>query len=71
MSDGTFCRSSEKQYTFANLLQDEKADPPILVTEFGMVTDVKPLQPKKEASPILVTEFGMVTDVKPVQQEKV
>ena len=43
-----------------------KANPPILVTEFGMVIDVKPLQPEKANLPILVTEFGIVTDVKPL-----
>ena len=43
----------------------------MLVTEFGMVTDVKPLQPRKAPSPILVTEFGMVADVKPLQPLKV
>ena len=43
----------------------------MFVTEFGMVTDVKPLQYSKAQFPILVTEFGMVTDVKPVQPEKV
>ena len=55
--------------TDVKLLQPEKAQPPILVTEFGMVTDVKPLQPEKASHPILVTEFGMVTDVKPLQPE--
>ena len=40
---------------------------PILVTEFGIVTDVKPLHSEKAKSPILVTEFGIVTDVKPLQ----
>ena len=47
-----------------------KAYSPILVTEFGIVTDVKPLQPEKAQSPILVTEFGIVTDVKPMQSLK-
>ena len=51
-------------------LQPEKAPPPILVTEFGIVTDVKPLQPEKALFPILVTEFGIVTDVKPKQLAK-
>ena len=48
-------------------LQPLKADPPILVTEFGIVTDVKPLQSRKAYSPILVTEFPMVTDFKLLQ----
>ena len=38
----------------------------MLVTEFGIITDVKPVHPEKAALPILVTEFGIVTDVKPV-----
>ena len=43
---------------------------PIVVTEFGMVIDVKPIHPLKAQPPILVTEFGMVIDVKPEQFEK-
>ena len=42
----------------------------MLVTELGMVTDVKPEQPLKALSPMLVTELGIVTDVKPVQPVK-
>ena len=37
----------------------------MLVTEFGIVTDVKPEQPEKALLPMLVTEFGIVTDIKP------
>ena len=44
-----------------------KAASPILVTEFGIVIDVKLLQPEKALSPILVTEFGIVIDVKLLQ----
>ena len=47
-----------------------KAQSPILVTEFGMVIDVKPLHLAKAPSPILVTEFGIVTDVKPLHLAK-
>ena len=47
-----------------------KAFSPILVTEFGISTDVKLLQNWKAPSPILVTEFPMVTDVKPPQRSK-
>ncbi len=39
----------------------------MLVTEFGIVTDVNPLQPKKTDCPMLVTEFGIVTDINPLQ----
>ena len=43
---------------------------PILVTEFGIVIDVKLLQSLKALSPILVTELGIVIDVKLLQPEK-
>ena len=39
----------------------------MLVTELGMVTEVKPVQYWKALLPMLVTELGMVTEVKPVQ----
>ena len=37
----------------------------MLVTEFGIVTDVNPLQSEKVPFPMLVTELGIVTDVNP------
>ena len=46
-------------------LQIEKAQPPILVTELGIVTEVRPLHPEKAQYPILVTEcfeFSKVID---------
>ena len=51
-------------------MQYWKAFFPILITEFGIVTDVRLLQLEKIPSPILVTEFGIETDVKPMQPEK-
>ncbi len=39
----------------------------MLVTEFGIVTDVNPEQLVKTPLAIHFTEFGMVTDVKPEQ----
>ena len=39
----------------------------MLVTEFGMVTLVRPEQPENAESPMLVTEFGIVTLVRPEQ----
>ena len=39
----------------------------MLVTELGMVMEVRPLQPSKAKSPMLVTELGMVTEVRPLQ----
>ena len=40
------------------------------MTEFPIVTDVKPEQSSKAKLPILVTEFGIITDVKPEQFSK-
>ena len=45
-------------------MQPENADFPIRITEFEMVTFVKPLHPENAYSPILATEFGIVTLVK-------
>ena len=42
----------------------------MLVTEFGMVTEVRPLQLRKAYSPMLVTELPMVTEVRPLQPLK-
>ena len=42
----------------------------MLVTELGMVTEVRPEQPEKALLPMLVTELGMVTEVRPEQPEK-
>ena len=42
----------------------------MLVTEFGISTDVKEEQPAKANSRILVTESGMSTDVKEEQRRK-
>ena len=41
-------------------------DSPILSDE-GMVIEVKPLQPEKQYSPNDVTDEGMVIEVKPLQ----
>ena len=40
-------------------LQPEKAEPPMEVTELGMVTEARPLQPKKAELPMEVTELGI------------
>ena len=42
----------------------------MLVTEAGIVTDVRPLQPENAWTPMFVTESGIVTDVRPLQLEK-
>ena len=56
--------------TLASPVQPSKAFPEILVTELGMVTEVRPVQSLKAPSPILVTNLGMVSEVKPVQPSK-
>jgi hypothetical protein len=43
----------------------------MLVTPFGIVTDIKEVQPLKALIPMLVTLFGIVTDVKEVLPLKV
>ena len=48
-------------------IQAEKVYSPILITELGIVIDVKLLQPLKAEFPIIVTELGIVIDVKPLQ----
>ena len=50
-------------------LQPKNAESPIIVTELGIVIDVKPLQFLNAALPIEVTELGIVIDVKPLQPE--
>ena len=44
---------------------------PILVTELGIVTEVRPVQPLKAYCPILVTEFGIVIEERLEQSWKV
>ncbi len=39
----------------------------MLVTELGIVTEVRPLQRLKVHSPMLVTELGIVTEVRLLQ----
>ena len=51
-------------------LQPEKAPPPMLVTELGILMEVKELQPWKAWLPMLVTELGMLMEVKALQPEK-
>ena len=41
----------------------------MLVTESGIVTDVRPPHSLNAQNPMLVTEFGIVTDVRPLQPE--
>ena len=39
----------------------------MLVTELGIVTEVRPEQPENAHTPMLVTELGMVAEVRPEQ----
>ena len=41
----------------------------MLVTELGIVTEVRLLQPKNANSPILLTDSGMVTEVRLLHSE--
>ena len=52
------------------LLQPEKHPHPKLVTELGIVIEVKPVQPEKHPIPKLLTVLGIVIEVKPVQPKK-
>ena len=56
-----------KKLTFDKLVHDTNADEPIVVTEFGIVTEVRLVQLWNALVPILVTELGIVTEVRPVQ----
>ena len=51
-------------------MQPRKQKLPKLVTELGIVIEVKPVQKAKHSFPKLVTELGIVIEVKPVQPEK-
>ena len=46
-------------------MQPEQQEPRKLVTELGIVTEVKPVQPKKHLFPKLVTELGIVVFLQP------
>ena len=52
---------------FFNLSQPLNAFSPILVTELGIVTLVRPEQSRSAELPIVVTELGMITLVRPEQ----
>ena len=42
----------------------------MLVTDFGILIDVRELQPEKAELPMLVTEFGILMEVKELQPKK-
>ena len=46
-------------------MQPEKQDCPKLVTELGIVIEVKPVQTAKQEPPKLVTELGIVVFLQP------
>jgi hypothetical protein len=47
--------------------QPEKASFPMLVTLFGISTEVRPVQFWNAELPIVITLFGISTEVRPVQ----
>ena len=49
------------------IVHPSKAFSPMLVTELGMVTEVRSVHLKKAYSPMLVTELGMSIEVRPEQ----
>ena len=53
-----------KKLTFDKLVHDTNADEPIVVTEFGIVTEVRHVQLWNALVPILVTELGIITEVR-------
>ena len=50
-------------------MQSANASMPMLVTLFGMVTEVSPVQPDNAPSSMLVIPLGIVMDVSPVWLE--
>ena len=46
-----------------SFVHEMNAPSPIVVTELGIVTEVRPEQPEKTLFPILVTELGIVIEV--------
>lgn len=55
--------------TVVRLLQSWNALTPIVVTELGIVMEVRLLQPLKDIL-VLVTELGMIKEVRPLQPLK-
>ena len=47
-------------------MQLRKAPLPIVITELGIVTEVKSLQPKKALIPIEVTVLGIIVFLQPI-----
>ena len=62
-SNVTFSDTSTT-YTIGGILMSLKAPLPIVVTEFGIVIDVKAAASENAQEPIVVTELGIVIDVK-------
>ena len=52
-------------FTLVRPEQLEKASPPMLVTELGMVTLVRPEQPENASLPMLVTVLGIKEFIHP------
>ena len=54
------------EITLLRLLHPLNAPFPMLVTEFGIVMEVRAMQRRKALFPMLVTLFGIVTEVRPM-----
>ena len=48
-------------------VQPENTEPPMVVTLWGIVIEVKPMQPENAEPPMVVTHWGIVIEVKPLQ----
>ena len=59
----------EGSSSWVNCSHPSNALSSILVTQLGVVTEVKPEQPAKALFQILVTEFGIVTELTFLQPE--
>ena len=55
--------------TDTKFVQPLKESDPMLVTLFGMVTEVRQLQPEKAEFPMLVTLDGILIEVRPEQPQ--
>ena len=54
-------------FTLLRFVHPENADPPISVTESGIVTDVRPVQSSNAEPQISISESGSETDVNALQ----
>ena len=53
------------KFTVVILVNPRNSNVPILVTAFGIETEVSPEQPRNALPPMLITELGIVTEDRP------